>query len=203
MQGEQNKMKIRSETINRITIYGGFVQILLLLIVLWGCDFGTPDYKLNVTLEEGVTGTPGPGEHLYKDLSEVSYEYTAIDPIHTVEVFLNGIRQTDTGTFTMYTHVELTARLVDIRGSWRVDMVQTDTTETLEFDLALDGAGLTNGTFSDSRGYNGTWTAVDGVVTISYTDWSGYVLSGTVYDMSGTYTVDGVSMGVWSAESIE
>lgn len=186
-----------------MAVYGGFLQILLCLIVLWSCNFGTPDYKLNVTLEEGVTGTPGPGEHLHKDLSEVSYEYTGIEPIHTVEVFLNGIRQTYSGTFTMYTDVELIARLVDIRGRWRVNMVQTDPAETFEFDITLDGAGLTNGTFSDSRGYNGIWTAENGVVIISYTDLSGYVLAGAVYDMSGTYAVDGANVGGWSAERLE
>ncbi|UCG69670.1 MAG: hypothetical protein JSV09_01205, partial [Thermoplasmata archaeon] len=99
-----------------IKAYGRLIKILVILMVLGSCNFGTPDYKLNVTLEEGVTGTPQPGEHLYKDLSEVSYEYTAIDPIHTVEVFLNNIRQTYSGTFTMYTDVDLIARLVDIRG---------------------------------------------------------------------------------------
>ena len=97
----------------------------------------------------------------------------------------------------------LIARLVDIRGRWRVNMAQTDPAETFGFDLTLDGAGLTNGTFSDSRGYNGAWTAADGVVTISYVDWSGYVLTGSVYDMSGTYSVDGVNMGGWSANRLE
>jgi len=196
-------MTTKIKTIKRMAVYGGVVPILLLIMVLGSCDFGTPDYKLNVTLEEGVTGTPGPGEHLHRDLSEVSYEYTGIDPIHTVEVFLNGIRQPDTGIFTMYTNVELIARLVDIRGRWRVNMVQTDTAATFEFDLTLDGAGLTNGTFSDSRGYSGIWTAENGVVTISYTDLSGYVLLGTVYDMSGTYSVDGVNAGVWSTGRLE
>lgn len=185
-----------------IKVHGGFIKILVILMVLGSCNFGTPDYKLNVTLEEGVTGTPQPGEHQHKELSEVSFEYTAIDPIHTVEVFLNTIRQPHSGTFTMYTDVYLTARLVDIRGRWHVVMQQVDPPETFEFDITLDGAGLTNGTFSDSRGYNGMWTAENGVVTMTFTDWSSYVLEGTVYQMSGTFSESGENKGGWEADRL-
>jgi hypothetical protein len=186
----------------RKTAYRRLLQILAILLVLGSCNFGTPDYKLNVTLEEGVTGNPGPGEHAYKDLEEVSYEYTAINPIHTVEVFLNNIRQTYTGTFTMYTNVDLIARLVDIRGRWHVTMQQVDPNQTFEFDITLDGGGLTNGTFSDSRGYSGTWTAENGAVTITFSDWETYELRGTVYDMSGTFQNEGEDKGGWDSERL-
>ena len=195
-------MIIKPKKNKKITFYRGSLHVLAILMVLGSCDFGTPDYKLNVTLEEGVTGTPQPGEHLYKDLSEVSYEYIAIDPIHTVEVFLNTIRQTYTGTFTMYTDVNLTARLVDIRGQWQVVMQQVDPSETFEFDITIDGAGLSNGTFSDSRGYHGFWTAENGAVTITFSDWSSYVLRGSVYEMSGTFLENGEDKGGWQAERL-
>ncbi len=196
------KMTLTIKMIKRIAVYGGFVQLLLLLLVLCSCNFGTPDYKLNVTLEEGVMGTPQAGEHSYRDLSDVSFEYAAIDPIYTVEVFLNNIRQTHTGTFTMYTDVDLLARLVNIRGRWNMEMRQTDPTEIFKFDITFNGTSLTNGTFSDSRSRNGTWTAENGVVTIIYTDWGGYILSGTVFNMSGTFAIDGENKGVWSADRL-
>jgi hypothetical protein len=102
----------------------------------------------------------------------------------------------------MYTNVELIARLVDIRGGWHVLMQQTDPSVTFEFDITLDGAGITNGTFSDSRGYHGTWTAENGVITMSFTDWSSYVLTGTLYSMSGTFSENGEDKGGWEADSL-
>lgn len=196
-------MTITPQKIKKIAVFGGFVQILAILMVLGSCDFGTPDYRLNVIIEEGVTGTPQAGEEIHKDLSEISYEYTAINPVHTVEVFLNDIRQTYTGTFAMYTDVTLIARLVDIRGRWSMEMQQTDPSETVEFEMTLDGASLTSGTFSDSRGNHGYWTGESGVVTITYTDWNFFVLTGAVFNMSGIFTVGEDEKGVWAAERLD
>jgi hypothetical protein len=198
----EKKMTNSPKKIKKIAVYGRYMTILLLLWVLGSCNFGTPDYRLDVILEGGVTGTPQAGEHLHKDLSEINYEYTGIDPIHTVEVYLNDIRQTYSGTFTMYTDVTLVARLVDIRGRWRITIQKIDPTETFEFDLTLDGAGITNGTFSDSRGYSGTWTAENGVVTITYSDWNSVVLEGAVYDMSGIYLENTENKGGWSSNRL-
>jgi len=195
-------MTIIPQKIKKIAAYGGFVQILVIILVLGSCDFGTPDYRLNVIIEEGVTGTPQAGEEFHKDLSEISYEYTGIDPIHTVEVFLNNIRQTYTGKFAMYTDVTLIARLVDIRGRWSMEMQQTDPSETFTFEITFDGASLTNGTFSDSRGNHGGWTAESGVITITYPDWNFFVLTGAVFNMSGIFTVAEEQKGVWTAERL-
>jgi hypothetical protein len=198
-------MTITTKKFIKIAVYGRYIPFFILLIVLGSCNFGTPDFRLNVIIEEGVTGTPQAGEHLHQDLSEIDFEYVGIDPVHTVEVFLNQIRQTYTGTFTMYTDVTLIARLVDIRGSWRVTLTQSDPVETIVFDITLNGAGLTNGSFSDNRGYNGNWTAENGVVTITYADWDSAILEGAVYNMSGIYTintVDGDKGGGWSTERL-
>jgi hypothetical protein len=101
----------------------------------------------------------------------------------------------------MYADHSLTASLVDIRGSWDVLMVRTDTSETaFEFTITISGAGLTGGTFSDSRGLNGLWTAEYDDVTLTYTDWNNYILTGSVFDMSGSYVGDGTS-GSWGATS--
>ncbi len=183
----------------KTTVHGIVLQILLLLLLFGSCNWGVPDYKLNVILEEGVTGTPQAGEHSYTDLDEVNYEYTPINPLHTVEVFINDIRQVAKGTFSMYTSVTLMARLVDIRGSWRMQMQKSDSTSVnYDFTITLDGAGLTSGTFSDDRGYHGLWTAENGAVTITYTDWNFFVLTGGVYEMSGTFTGEGTEGG-WNA----
>jgi len=198
----REKMSITSKKKNKTAAYGKYIPIFLLLLVLGSCNFGTPDYRLDVIIEEGVTGTPETGDYVHKDLSEVSFEYIGIDPIHTVEVFLNDIRQTYSGTFTMYTDVTLIARLVDIRGRWSMTIQQTEPVETVEFDITFDGAGLTIGTFSDSRGNHGNWTAEGGVVTIVYSDWNFVVLEGGVYNMSGLFKVGEDDRGNWSAERL-
>ena len=185
-----------------MTEYGKYIPILLFLLVLGSCDFGTPDYRLEVILMEGVTGTPQAGEHFHKDLSEITYEYTGINPMHTVEVLINNIRQTYTGTFSMYTDVTLIAQLVDIRGTWKITVQKIDPTETFEFDLTINGAGITNGMFSDSRGYSGSWTAENGTVTLTYSDWNSVVLEGGVYEMSGSYIENGENKGGWNSERL-
>jgi hypothetical protein len=183
----------------KITVHGTILQILLFILLFGSCDWGVPDYKLNVITEEGVIGTPDAGEHSYKDLDEVNYEYTPINPVHTVEVFINDIRQKANGTFSMYTDVTLIARLVDIRGSWRVQMQKSNSTSVnYDFTITFNGAGVTSGTFSDDRGYHGLWTAENGTVTITFTDWNFFVLIGGIYEMSGTFTGEGTEGG-WNA----
>ena len=179
------------------------LAVLLALLVLGSCGFGIPDYVLTVILEDGVTGTPEAGTHEYGELDVVKYDYEPVDPIHTVEVFAGLSRLSASGGLTMYADHSLTARLVDIRGTWDVVMVRTDTSETaFEFMITLSGSGLTSGTFSDSRGYNGLWTAEYDEVTLTYTDWQDYVLTGTVFDMSGAYKGEG-NTGNWGATSTD
>ncbi len=178
-------------------------------LVLWlvfagmGCDFGVPDFKLTVILEEGVTGTPDAGEYTYSELEVVNYSYSPVDSIHTVEAFLNENRLNRVGTITMYNDFTLTARLVDLRGSWNVEMAWVDSAAVdFSFTLTLSGLNLVSGTFTDSRGFSGTWTAENGIVTITYADWSDFVLTGAVFEMNGTFTGEG-SSGAWNSTRAE
>jgi hypothetical protein len=192
-------MSITTITRTKIAAYGSLIQILLLLLVFSSCEWGTPDYRLNVIIEEGVTGTPQAGEHMHKELTDVSFEYTPIDPRHTLEVFINSIRQGASGGFTMFTDATLIAQLVDIRGSWNMQMRYEGSAEVdYDFTITFEGAGLTSGTFSDDRGNSGLWAAENGTVTISYTDWNFSILVGSVFDMSGTFIGDERN-GVWNA----
>lgn len=181
----------------------GKIAVLLALLILGSCGFGVPDFVLNVIFEEGVTGTPEAGTHEYAELDIVSYDYEPIDPIHTVEVITGTSRLSASGVLTMYADHEIRVRLVDIRGTWDVIMVVTDTSETaFEFTLTISGSGRASGTFSDSRGYNGLWTAENDIVTLTYTDWSDFVLTGSVFDMNGAYEGAGTT-GSWNAESTD
>ncbi|MGA2361546.1 MAG: hypothetical protein ABSG73_03710 [Candidatus Aminicenantales bacterium] len=179
--------------------------VLLALLVSGSCKWGTPDYTLNVVLEAGVTGTPEAGKHAYKELTTVTLNYTAVNTLETVEVFLNGtIRNTGTGSVIMYGDgYELKANVIDIRASYKIALTYTDTTITAPdpFIITLTGPDRLSGTFTDERGYHGTWTASSNALLLSYWDWNFYVLAGTVYNMgysSGSFTGGGQS-GTWTA----
>jgi len=177
-----------------------------LLVVLGGvsCNMGVPDYRLTVTLSEGVTGSPPTGEYVYKELSQVSFSYAGVDPLQTIEVFLNGrFRYEGTGSIIMYgTGYVLTARKIDLRGDWDVKMTQVAPSVTpavtYAFTLTLAGASELGGVFADSRGYHGTWKAESGILLLTFTDWADFALSGSVYGTVGTYAGAGTT-GTWSA----
>lgn len=174
----------------------------LVLLAAAGCRFGIPDYTLTVIVEDGVSGNPESGEYVFQELTTVEYSYQAVDPIHTVEVLLNdSVRSVGAGTVVLYGDgYVLKARLVDLRGAWKMTLRYSDTSipSPGEFTVTLTGADLTGGTFTDSRGANGVWTAVSNIVTLTYADWFDYVLTGTVYSMQGSFTGEELT-GTWTA----
>jgi hypothetical protein len=178
---------------------------LVALLGTGSCKWGVPDYTLTVTLEDGVIGTPEAGQHTYKELTNVALNYSPVNPLNTVEVFLNGtIRKAGQSSVIMYGDgYTLTARLVDIRGSYKVTMSYADTSVTAPdpFVITITGADLVSGTFTDERGYHGTWSAMSYVLTLAYWDWDFYVLTTTPFDLGyslGTFTGAGLT-GTWSA----
>jgi hypothetical protein len=176
---------------------------IALLIIAGGasCKFGAPNYTLTVLLAAGVTGTPATGQYTYKELTQVSFTYTAVNTLCSVEAFLNSkIRYSGTGTITLFADgYKLTADIIDLRGTWNVALTKDgDTSPTYLFSIMMTGPDVLSGTFTDSRGYHGTWTGSSGALTLTYTDWVDFVLTGTVYSMSGSYTGNSTS-GSWSA----
>jgi hypothetical protein len=120
-----------------------------------------------------------------------------------VEVYIDESRNVASGSITVWTSFTLIARIVDIRGTWNMQMRWSTSSEVnFEFNITFSGADVTSGTFSDDRGFNGLWTAEDGAITITYTDWNDFVLMGSVYGMNGTFTGDG-SDGSWTATEPE
>jgi hypothetical protein len=178
---------------------------LLALLVSGSCKWGSPDYTLNVVIEAGVTGTPEAGKHSYAELTTVTLNYAPVDPLETVEVFLNGtIRKSGTGSLIMYGDAyELKASLVDVRGSYQVTLVYTDTSITAPdpFVITITGPDRLSGTFTDARGYHGTWTAKSNSLILAYWDWDFYVLTATVFNLgysSGSFT-GAAQGGTWTA----
>ncbi len=178
---------------------------LTALLLTGSCKWGVPNYSLTVMIESGVTGTPEAGKHVYKELTTVTLNYIPVNTINTVEVFLNTtIRQTATSSVVMYGDgYTLLVRLVDVRGTYSVSLTYTDPTVTAPapFLITLKGADLLSGTFTDERGYHGTWTANATSLVLAYWDWQFYVLTTTVFNMgysSGTFTGGGQT-GAWIA----
>lgn len=188
----------------RISVW---VSALFLILGSVSCNWGVPEYTLSVVVEEGVTGTPDTGQYVYEELTKVDYLYEPIDPLHTVEVLLNDIvRKTGEGNIVMFGDAyELKARLVDVRGIWKITMSFDDQSVTPPepFNITLTGGNLTSGPFTDERGYNGTWTAESNQLVLAYWDWEFFVLSGmSVYGFeteTGFFSGGGL-IGTWTAE---
>jgi len=179
--------------------------VVLALLVAGSCKWGTPNYTLTVVLGPGVTGTPEAGKHVYKELTTVTLNYTSVNTLETVEAFLNTtIRKAGTGSLVIYADgYQLTADVIDVRASYKVTMTFTDTNITAPdpFIITLTGPDRLSGTFTDQRGYHGTWTGSSNNLVLAYWDWSFYVLSVTVFNMgysAGTFTGGGQS-GTWTA----
>lgn len=180
---------------------------LLALLAAGSCKFGSPNYALDVVIETGVTGTPAAGKHTFPELTSVVLSYTPVDPLETVEAILNGtLRFEGTGNFYMYGDgYNLKVGLLDVRGAYKVTLVYTDPTVTAPapFIVTLTGANRLSGPFTDDRpgGFQGTWTANSGVLTLAYWNWDFYILSIPAFNFgygSGAFTGGGYS-GTWSA----
>jgi len=184
-----------------------FFTIGLLLFSMSCKDFGIPDYSLNVVVQAGVTGTPAAGNYSYKDLSVVAYNYSPVDSGQLVEVLVNGMRYSAGGNLTIYTKSELVAKIFDIRGSWTIkfkysaeDKNKDKNLKDFNYKIDFSGATSVSGTFTDDRGKNGTWAIVAStkILTITYTNWSNYILTGSTDSMSGEWKGDGKT-GSWSS----
>lgn len=176
--------------------------ILSIAIVLYlsGCKgFGVPDYELSIQIGSGVEGTPPSGTYSYKELTTIDYSYTSLNSDHRVEVVVNGSRWASAGTFTMYTNLEVVVQIIDIRGTWTFRLKSTDTdVEDMEFNITFSGDDLLAGNFTDDRGYIGTWTIAGADLTMTYSNWENYSLTGLITIMQGNWT-NNDKTGTWSA----
>ncbi len=178
---------------------GCVLTLCALLMPLASCNFfGIPDYTLAVTIEAEVTGTPGAGVHEFPELEQVGYEYTPVNSEHTVEVFIDGERESAEDSIIMYKSLTLVARLFDVRGAWTVTS-KDSSSNSITFTVTFSGPDILGGIFSDSRGYAGTWTGKSNTIVITYGNWEAYVYSGSLFSMSGTYK-NGSAAGTWSAK---
>jgi len=176
-----------------------FIFILMMSFFFNNCKgFGIPDLTLKITFEEGVTGHPTPGVYTYKELEKIEYSYYPIDEQHRVEVLVNEGRWSPAGEFIMYSDMNVVVRLFNIRGNWDYTLKVNNTTDKMEFSIGFFGDNVLSGGFNDSQGHSGTWNISGNTLTITYSNWLSYVLTGDINSMSGNWTGDGKT-GTWSA----
>jgi len=185
---------------NILQTYVPIILGIAIILCISGCkDFGVPDYELNIQVGTGVEGTPPSGIYSYKELTTINYSYSSLDSDHQVEVVVNGSRWASAGTFTMYTKLEVVVQIIDIRGTWNFVLKSSDTDEEdMEFSITFSGDDLLAGNFTDDRGYIGTWTINGEDLTMTYSNWENYSLTGLITTMKGDWANDDES-GTWSA----
>jgi len=156
------------------------------------CGWGSPQYTLQVFVGEGIQGTPQSGTYVYNEFDTVDYLYDADADTVTPQIYLNSTRKLLlSGTVTMYTNIEMRVEQTDLRQEWDL-IFKEDDQEDAEWRIIFSGATLRSGTFSDSNGRRGTWVVENkGDLTITYEDWADYVLTGTLTELSGTWTGEG------------
>ncbi len=174
------------------------VVLIMLSFSFSGCNgFGSPEFNLTVIIEDGCTGTPEEGTYTLNELDEIEYEYSPPSENIEIEVLLNDGSKTDSGSFIMYNDVTLVVRILDIRGNWLFSYFIEDGT-TPEMTITFSGDTPFAGTFTDSRGYSGTWIVDGNNLTMTYSNWADYVFTGLISGMTGNYIGEGVQLG-WSA----
>lgn len=176
---------------------GLFLTLLVVLLLQPSCGWKTPEFTLTVTVGEGISGTPDTGTYVYQEFEEVEYRYEFQEGAIQPEIYLNNLRMlTLEGIVVMYNDITLTVEQIDIRKEWVLSFNRQDD-EDIEWKMNFTGPDLRSGTFSDDRGYSGTWE-VTGTndITFVYGDWADYVFSGTLSSLSGNWTGEGQS-GSW------
>jgi hypothetical protein len=170
---------------------------LVLGLLLSNCKFTGPNYQLEVTIEENITGTPLSGVYSYKEFTEIEYKFTPKEESIPVEVLINDSKQVSSGTLTLFTNTRIIARVFEIKDTWNIRFTKVDgSTET--WSMTFQGDNYLNGTFSDDRGYFGTWKIVDKTLTITYSNWADYVLTASIETMNGTWAGETLSQK-WAA----
>jgi hypothetical protein len=175
------------------------LSFLLVTIVAFqnSCNLSSPSYTLTVIIEEGVTGTPESGTYEYKEFSEVEYDYDMTDGAVQPEIYFNNLRNVVLkGTLVMYCDTVMTVRQIDIRSKWTLILLEAGE-EISDWTIEFTGADLRSGTFTDDRGYSGTWQVTDSNDwTFTYSDWEDYVFTGSLSGLSGDWEGENKS-GTW------
>lgn len=176
----------------------GFLFMLALLIMFHGsCGWKTTEFTLTVVVGEGISGVPESGTYVYQEFEEIEYKYEAEGDIIQPEVYVNNYRKLILeGTLVMYCDTTLTVEQIDIRKEWDMVFSEQDV-DDVKWKITFSGPDLSSGTFSDNRGYTGSWeVSGSNDLTIRYDGWADYVFTGTLSSLGGNWEGEGKS-GSW------
>jgi len=171
--------------------------LVVVITFLNSCNWGSPNYTLTVIVGDGISGTPTTGTYEYKEFTAVEFEYEIDEGAVQPEIYLNTLRSVAlNGSLIMYSDIEMTIKQVDVRDEWVLVLLEDDE-EISQWNVEFSGSDLRSGTFTDDRGYSGTWQVTDSdELTITYSDWENYILTGTLSDLGGDWDGKGKS-GTW------
>lgn len=166
-------------------------------------------FRLIVTVEEGVVGTPAAGTYLYKKGTQIPYSYAPAEGYSSLSVKLDGVETTASGTVTMtedYTLYASAAVKRSVLGSWDLREIYNDGSS---FQVVVTFSGtLFSGTVSDSEGGTGTYDYSDDTLdfNLKFPDVTYEYSDGEFSDdntMSGSCkryrTADNAASGTWTA----
>ena len=151
-----------------------------------------PNYKLNVSLGVGCTGTPAASAS-YKKGTVVTYDYKPYAGYGNVQVTVDGAAVPNSGTITMDRDktLSVSAENLDIRGTWLFSFTGVDGFET--FTMICSGSRT-----------SGTWIMVGYSDTGNYTvdgENVAFVFNGTPWTFNGKFETKDQMSGthVWAA----
>jgi hypothetical protein len=195
------QVKSKQSSGNFKRLCGVVILSLFTVFFVTGCkNFGSPDYDLKITVDAGVSGTPSAGDYSYPELTVIEYNYQPENADLTVEVLVNGSRFGTSGSFIMFNNLEVIVSIFDVRGAWDFNFRQPadSSEEDLDFQVTFTGEGYLSGSFTDNRGFTGLWSINGTILSINYSDWQNYILTGQIPLMTGEWTGENQN-GTWTA----
>jgi len=177
-------------------IIGAVVFVPLLLTV--SCIPTSPEYIVTFIISDGITGTPASGTYTYNEFESIPYSYTPTNPAYTwPEIFVNGSRASAKGNLKVYNNFTVEVRQIDIRNDlgnpndvWEITPFNKYGGEEKSFELRFAGSSILSGSFSDNRGYFGTWTISESKgLTMTFTNWEDARFIGDISTMSGYWFI--------------
>jgi hypothetical protein len=170
-------------------------------------------YKLTVTVNDGVTGTPAAGTYMYAKGTQVPYSYALAEGYTDLSVKLDGTAvEANSGTITMsedFTLYASATRKYNVVGSWNLSESYKDGSA---FTVVATFSGTPfSGTVSDTQGGVGTYDYGDSTVDFNllFPEVTYKYGNGEFSDentMSGTcaryQTPDNVISGTWRATRV-
>ncbi len=175
------------------------LAILISLLVNTGCKKSQEDveYKLIVTLYEGVSGTPAAGTYTYTEPEDIAYSYSLQAGYSAMSVLLDGRGVANSGTFTMDGDHYIVVTAGKGTGAYKLSVTisegaaGTPASGSYYYDLGAQivyNYSLTNGYTNLRVSLDGVNIGSSGTITISKNH-TLYVYADKEYYIQGSWTL--------------